>query len=116
MAFFGSFLSKIGFASNSQLTSIANYVFYGTNISNINIPDGVDGIGNFAFTFVPITSIKIPRNVGWIGENAFYSCTLLNTIIYDGTMAEWNEIIKYEYWNYDVPATKVICSDGEVSL
>jgi hypothetical protein len=31
-------------------------------------------------------------------------------------MEEWNNITKDYFWNHDVPATKVICSDGEVTL
>jgi hypothetical protein len=31
-------------------------------------------------------------------------------------MAEWNAIEFDDDWNYGVPATEVICSDGVVSL
>ena len=63
-----------------------------------------------------LTSVTIPANVTIIGANAFLNCTSLNTINFKGTIEKWNLITKGEVWNKNVPATKVICSDGEVEL
>jgi hypothetical protein len=51
-----------------------------------------------------------------IGEWAFRSCLYLTSITFEGTKAQWNAITKDSDWNYKVPATEVICSDGTVSL
>ena len=50
-----------------------------------------------------------------IEENAFED-TGLETIIFTGTTEQWNLINKNVNWNVGVDATKVICSNGEVSL
>ena len=33
-----------------------------------------------------------------------------------GSVEQWNNIEIAKLWNYKIPATKVICSDGEVTL
>ena len=63
-----------------------------------------------------LTSITIPNSVTSIGNYVFNSCSRLTSIAFKGTVSEWNAITKGTNWNYKVPATKVICSDGTVSL
>lgn len=67
------------------------------------------------------TNIGIPRSykgkaVTSIGENAFRYCDSLKSVTFNGTVAQWNAISKGSYWSYNVPAEKVVCSDGEVTL
>lgn len=74
-------------------------------------------IGRFAFSrCYKLKEITIPSSVKKINEYAFQLCTSLNTINFGGTRSAWRSITKGNYWNVDIPATKVICSDGEVSL
>ena len=63
-----------------------------------------------------LTSITIPDSVTSIGVSAFSACTSLTTITFNGTISQWNFITKESYWNSNVPATKVVCTDGEVNL
>jgi len=51
-----------------------------------------------------------------IAWGAFYNCRNLTSITFAGTTAEWSEISKGDSWNSNVPATKVICSGGTVTL
>lgn len=69
-----------------------------------------------------LETITIPSNVTTIGEYTFYQCSKLRNVIYEGTITQWNDINKTG-WNWNgvrgskiIPATKVICSDGEVNL
>ena len=57
----------VNFGPNSKLESIGEYAFYYCDISSITIPDSVTSIGN----------------------GAFYNCENLQSIYYDGTIADW---------------------------
>jgi hypothetical protein len=63
-----------------------------------------------------ITSITIPASVITIEALAFCMCSALTTIIFNGTMAQWNTINKKKDWYYDIPVTHIQCTDGQVEL
>lgn len=123
------------------VTSIGGKAFaYCTSLTGMTIPDGVLSIGKDAFYACDgLTDIVIPDSVTLIGEEAFENCTALERvtigggvtsigayafsgcwnltdILFRGTLEEWNTMEKGELWNVYVPATKVICSNGEVVL
>lgn len=62
-----------------------------------------------------LESITIPNSVTSIGKGAFWQCSELASIKFNGSVAQWNAIKKDDF-NFNVPATKVVCSDGEVKL
>ena len=124
-----------------SVTSIGNYAFSSCDgLTSIEIPDSVTSIGDSAFSYCnSLTSVVIPDSVTSIGKWAFSSCDSLTSVVigdsvtsigdvvfcdcisltsvsFNGTKAQWNAIRKGSGWNYNVPATKVICSDGEVAL
>ena len=121
--------------------NIKNYAFYGcTSLGSVTIPDGVTSIGEGAFwectglTSVTIgndvtsigdyafdscsglTSVVIPNSVTSIGIYAFEGCSSLTSITFNGKKAEWSSISKQSNWNYNVPATYVQCTDGQVTI
>ena len=61
------------------------------------------------------TSI-IPNSVMSIGYAAFWDCSLLTSITFQGTIAQWKEIALDENWKAKVPATVVHCTDGDVEM
>lgn len=97
-----------------------NQLSYGPILSSIeNIP--VVKIADQAFytmssTMVKTSSIDIPVSITKIGLSAFYNCTSIETINFEGTIDQWNAITFGSNWNYNVPATYVQCSDGQVPL
>ena len=82
------------------------------------IPEGVITIGNFAFkSCIGLTEeLTIPDSVTAIGDSAFSWCQNLTKITFEGTMAQWNAISLGSGWNFEVPATEVVCTDGTVAL
>lgn len=86
------------------------------NLTAVTIPNSVNSIGKESFTnCISLESITIPNSVTSI-DDAFYYCTSLININYEGTVEQWNAISLSGSWNYLVPATEVICSDGTVTL
>ena len=101
-----------------SVTSIGEEAFYGCDsLTSVTIGNGVTTIDNSAFEGChSLTNMVIGDSVTTIGGFAFHSCISLTSITFNGTVAQWNAIEKGSYWNGNVPATKVICTDGEVAL
>lgn len=101
-----------------SVTIIGDYAFSGCgDMGSITIPNSVTSIGGHAFKYCTgLSSITIPNSVTSIGSYPFYGCHQLTNVYYEGTVEQWNAISKGENWNFSVPATEVICSDGVVSL
>ena len=79
--------------------------------------NNVTSIGDSAFMSCPeLTSIEIPDSVTNIDDYAFYNCSGLTSITFNGTKEQWEAISKGSKWNNNVPATKVVCSDGDVEI
>jgi hypothetical protein len=63
-----------------------------------------------------LRNVTMPSSVTEIRQMAFDNCVNLTNIVFDGTTEQWNAITKGTYWNRNVPATYVQCSDGQVAL
>lgn len=101
-----------------SVTSIDWGVFYRcSSLTSVEIPASVTSIGSDAFYYCrSLTSIEIPNSVISIRERAFALCESLTNITFNGTIEQWNSITKATDWNRGVPATVVVCTDGEVAL
>lgn len=64
-----------------SITHIANSAFYGCNIAEINLVEGLESIGIAAFAGCDIKSLTIPNSVTSIGRNAFNETTQLESIV-----------------------------------
>lgn len=80
----GSSIEKIELPKT--IKKIGAYAFYGTGISNINLPDGVTEIDKYAFAKCSdLQSLIIPETVDKMGESVFSGCTLLTSAGFMGT-------------------------------
>ncbi|MBR1746838.1 MAG: leucine-rich repeat protein, partial [Clostridia bacterium] len=62
-----------------------------------------------------LTSITIPASVTSIWGFAFYECTGLTSIMFEGTKAQWNAIGKGSGWNSWTGSYTVHCTDGDIA-
>ena len=102
----------------SGATEIGGYTFYHCeSLSSIVIPDGVTELGESMLDGCrSLSSVTIGSGVARLDDYVFYLCTNLRDIRYNGTMAQWSNIPKGFQWNYNVPATVVHCSDGDIPI
>lgn len=126
----------------SSITNIGNYAFTSSGyITSVTIPDSVVSIGEEAFGYLEkLPSIKLPNNltnisdytffgcydlasvtipdsVVRIGDSAFANCLILKTVIYSGTIEQWNNITKGRSWKTYVPYNCVVyCTDGQIRI
>ncbi len=104
-------------ATSNPLSYGAGLYINNTLVTELIIPDNVTSIGDYAFRGCEsLTSVVIGDGVTSIGDRAFSSCDGLTSITFNGTTEQWDAIPKGDYWKYRVPATEVVCSDGNVAI
>ena len=86
------------------------------SLKTINITNTTT-LGSNAFCLCSnITSISLNAGITSIGTYAFDRCWRLNTIVFMGSVEQWHAISKGTNWDYQIPATEIVCLDGNVSL
>ena len=87
-------------AGNCLIKTTSKTLIAGCKNSIIPCDGSVTRIDDFAFNACDkLTSITIPKSVTSIGMVAFFCCSLLDTIYYEGSIEEWNNIEKGNLWD-----------------
>ena len=104
-------------SSANPLSYAGNLYLNGELVTDLIIPDSVKSIGVRAFQLcTSLTSVTIPSSVTSIGDYAFSGCTSLASVTFEGTVAEWNAVVKDSYWKEYSSLGAVVCSDGTVPV
>lgn len=77
-------LTSVSFNALNSATSIGDYAFSNTGISEIILPATVKKIGAYAFSDTKLTSIAIPAGVTAIEEGTFSNSALQTVTLNDG--------------------------------
>ncbi len=76
------------------------FIGYRGSETALTLPDGITKIHTYAFYSDSNTeSVIIPVSVKGIVKDAFYDCTALAQITYNGTLAQWNQVNKELGWD-----------------
>lgn len=94
---------------------VDGFAFYEDDrIVSVELPDSVERIGAKAFEHCRnLRRVRLSANLKEIGGNAFWG-TLLETIVYPGTIAQFNRIELGDNWSGD-GNLGVHCSDGTIT-
>ena len=109
-------LTRVTFGSG--VTRIGSNAFSSCRgLSELVLPASLKTLSQSAFNGCSrVTAVTIPATVTNISHYVFAHCTDLSTIIFEGTVAQWNAVSFGLDWHYNTPATKIVCSDGEVTF
>lgn len=102
----------------STLVYIGEHAFHHTKIKEIVLPEGLITIEGWAFCLPNnLEKVTIPSTVEYIGKMSFASTGVLTTIIYNGSIADWNSITKDPQWDdsYSSAVYIIYCIDGEIA-
>lgn len=80
----------------------------------IKLGSGVSNIFKNAFSGTSLINLTISNSVHKIGEKAFINCKYLSSIHYDGTIEQWNSVLKDLSWDRNTGDYTVYCLDGNV--
>ena len=71
------------------VTTVGNYAFMSSsNLSAVELPDGLTRIGDCAFMGRPISNIEIPQSVTTIAFAAFSGCDKLETLVIPASVTQ----------------------------
>ena len=127
------------FEENSELEVIGEKAFMYSNIETIVLPKSVKVIGDKAFSncqslksvsFEEGTCLErieagafkgafqydhvmIPNSVKYIGPQVYYN---VDEVYYDGTLEQWNEIVKEQGWIYSAFSISIYCLDQTIVI
>ena len=102
------------FEMHSDTVLIKDYAFYTSfSCKNVTLSPNLRYIGSYAFQYCGITTITLPTSIQIIYSSALYT-SYLKEIIYNGTVTEWNNIIKDTRILYESNKPEIQCTDGNV--
>lgn len=84
-------LTTVNWTKIGMIKAIGDYAFAGcTSLRTIAIPRGVETIGAHAFEgCMDLNQVNLPVTLTSIGEDAFGDCPALDSVVFNGTSAQW---------------------------
>ena len=83
----------------------------------LEIPNGITSINSYVFRDKKsLVNVTIPVSVIEIKNYAFINCSNLDTLIYLGTISQWESISKGEDWKSSKKDISLQCTDGTIII
>ncbi len=104
---------------SEKATTIGEKVYSGRkDLTTLALHEGMAWLQSYAFAdCTSMTNVSLPAST-WLLENGIFDgCTALTEIRYQGTVAEWQKVSKWNHWlGEGTQVTEVICTDGTVPI
>ena len=90
---------------------------YDSGNTEYNVPNTIYRLHDDAFLQCrKLQKIALPRSLSVMKDALFWECNALETLSYDGTVSEFGQITKGEYWNDGLRLNIVKCTDGDYQI
>lgn len=97
-----------------SLQEIGSAFFHCVALQELRIPEGVATLRNsLVFGCSQLKRVYIPSTITYIESLVFWDCPALETLHYDGTIAQWKAIGKDSSWTRKT--VTVQCTDGQIT-
>ena len=132
-------ITRLDFEEGSNLEIIGEKAFYGCRIETITIPKSVKVIKEGAFSECQwlknvyfedgmcleriegrafygasqYDNVTIPKSVQYIGVSVYYN---VDEVYYEGTVEQWETIVKESAWIYSSFDIRIYCSDQTIII
>ena len=100
--------------NGAVVEGINSRVFADSDIETLTIEEGIISIGDCAFKDCAfLCKVVLPKSIRYIGLEAFYNCSKIASIKYNGTKSDFSRI---DTWNPVFGRMVIVqCSDGPIS-
>ncbi len=125
----GYTVTAIG-ASYSSVRILGSYFGISYLAESVEVPNTVTTLWAYCFLgsseggrvndiqniYSNLKEITLPKNISYISTMAFYHCSSLEKINFQGTMKEWQEILHSDCLFEDGMKLEIVCIDGTISI
>ena len=108
------YYSKDGVVYTKNNTSIVLYP-NGRKDTSFSIPEGIEIIDVLTFASSNLETLNIPKSVSSIYDRVLTKSINLSIINYEGTIKEWQSIVKGPDWDIESADYTIYCTDGQIA-
>lgn len=102
-----------------EVAGWCDWALRSNTITGVEVPDTIEFLmaaySNGGIFGSNVKYVWLSQSIKSIGRRAFFRCSELTAIYYDGTVEQWHEIIKKSEWDAETGDYVVICSDGTLT-
>lgn len=115
----GTFETEIVVAkyyNNTLIAAVGESAFANsTTITSVYLQEYITYVGDYAFAGSKLISeVTFSRGLEYIGSQIFKGCDVFTTLVFRGTLAEFEAIEKAEDWDGGHVGFTIKCTDGEI--
>ncbi len=101
-----------------EITSVGDYAFGGiAGLKSVHLQKYIRRVGDYAFAdSADLESVTLTKGLEYIGSEIFRGCDSLTTVVFQGSVAEFEAIEKAENWSDGHTGYTIECFDGKIEM